>query len=200
MKASRSSTTQLTPPHLNITSLLLSLLIGEVAEPLAGHPQQVHQLGVMWVGHEHFHKALHKPCAMLVVPLELQSNGGDNLLLSPQTCIARNGWIGYDHILPGGSEAVWNQITFKSCGDFNIGWRKPGPANVSDIPCNPIQCLCSPLFRLKTSFSRNFKPCICKPAHVLHSFPLLLLPGLGGPLCMPALWRTLASPSGLDSS
>jgi len=55
-------------PHLNITSLLLSLLIGEVAEPLAGHPQQVDQLRVMGVGHEHFHKALHKPCAMLVVP------------------------------------------------------------------------------------------------------------------------------------
>ena len=64
-----------TPPHLNITSLLLSLLVGEVAEPLAGHPQQVDQLRVMRVGHEHFHKALHKPCAMLVVPLELHSNG-----------------------------------------------------------------------------------------------------------------------------
>ena len=89
-----------------------------------------------------------------------KSNGGDinNLLLSPQTCIARNGWVGYDHILPGGSEAVWNQISLKNCGDLNIGWRKPGPANVSDIPCNPIQCLCSPLFRLKTSFSPNFSP------------------------------------------
>ena len=79
MKASRSSTTQLTPPHLNITSLLLSLLVGEVAEPLAGHPQQVDQLRVMRVGHEHFHKALHKPCAMLVVPLEF-IYGGDDLL------------------------------------------------------------------------------------------------------------------------
>ena len=57
-------------PHLNIASLLLALLIGEVAETLAGHPQQVDQLCVVRVGHEHLHQALHKPCAMLVVPLE----------------------------------------------------------------------------------------------------------------------------------
>ena len=42
-------------PHLNITGLLLALLIGEVAEPLAGHPQQVDQLRVVRVGHEYFH-------------------------------------------------------------------------------------------------------------------------------------------------
>ena len=59
-----------TPPHLNITSLLLSLLVGEVAEPLAGHPEEVDQLSVMGVGHEHLYQALHKPCAMLVVPME----------------------------------------------------------------------------------------------------------------------------------
>ena len=78
MKAFKSSTTQ---PHLNITGLLLALLIGEVAEPLAGHPQQVDQLRVMRVGHEHFHKALHKPCAMLMVPLDLHSSEGDILFL-----------------------------------------------------------------------------------------------------------------------
>ena len=58
----------LAQPHLYITSLLLSLLIGEVAEPLAGHPEEVDQLSVMGVGHEHLYQALHKPCAMLVVP------------------------------------------------------------------------------------------------------------------------------------
>ena len=55
--------------------------MGEVAEPLTGHPQQVDQLRVMRVGHEHFYKALHKPCAMLVVPLELDSKGAEMLYL-----------------------------------------------------------------------------------------------------------------------
>ena len=42
-------------PHLNIASLFLSHLIGEVTQPLAGHPQQIHQLCVMSMVHENLH-------------------------------------------------------------------------------------------------------------------------------------------------
>jgi len=48
-------------PHLHVARLLLAQLVGELAEPLRGHPQEVDQLLVVRVVAEHLDQALDEP-------------------------------------------------------------------------------------------------------------------------------------------
>jgi hypothetical protein len=47
--------------HLDVARLLLAEVVGKLAEPFRGHPQQVDQLFVVRVVAEHLHQALDKP-------------------------------------------------------------------------------------------------------------------------------------------
>jgi len=47
--------------HLDVARLLLAEVVGKLAEPFRGHPQQVDQLFVVRMVAEHLHQALDKP-------------------------------------------------------------------------------------------------------------------------------------------
>ena len=47
--------------QLNVASLLLVLVIGELTQPLWGHPQEVNQLLVVGVFVEDLHETLNEP-------------------------------------------------------------------------------------------------------------------------------------------
>ena len=74
-------------PHLYITRLFLSHLIGEVAQSLTGQPQEIHQLCVVGMSLEHLNQGLHKPGALLLIP---------------QAGIPRNSAVCNNHVLPSG--------------------------------------------------------------------------------------------------
>ena len=78
-------------PHLNVAGLLLFGLVGELAEPLRRHPEEVDELFVVSVVHEDLHKALDEPRPLVVVP------HGDE---------PGDGGVGDDHVLPGGTGLV----------------------------------------------------------------------------------------------
>ena len=73
--------------HLDVARLLLVVFVGEVAEALRGHPQQVDDLPVVRVVHEDLDEALDEPGPAHVVPV---------------ADVAGDGGVGDDHVLPGG--------------------------------------------------------------------------------------------------
>ena len=77
--------------HLHVARLLLVVFVGEVAEALRGHPQQVDDLPVVRVVHEDLDEALDEPGPAHVVPVA--DKAGD-------------GGVGDDHVLPGRTRLV----------------------------------------------------------------------------------------------
>ena len=72
--------------HLHVARLLLVVFVGEVAEALRGHPEQVNDLPVVRVVHEDLDEALDEPGPAHVVSV---------------ADVAGDGGVGDDHVFPG---------------------------------------------------------------------------------------------------
>ena len=82
-----------------------------------------------------------------------------------------------------------SQVGLRQCknkiGNTNC-WLLPSPANVTNIPCNPVKRLCSPLFGLELKNSVNVSNCVS--AHLpMCSTPLLLFNPLVWPIASASL-------------